>query len=262
MVAVGVMLAACNARPGAPAVSPTTGLSAAPTEGAPVAPTTPPASGSGQCANPLLPVESGATWRYASAANGSGASSFTIAITGARSDGFTASARLDDNTVINQKWSCKPEGLALVLPGAGQSAQRLSIGGLEANLTISNATGVILPANIQPGMTWPYGLDLAGTLSQGSLSANLTGNIATEFRAIGSETVNVPAGTFEAMKLQGRSTVAVTADYHGLKLPITSVIDTTLWFAPGVGWVKSTATGEFAGTTVDAGTELQSYTIP
>ncbi len=134
--------------------------------------------------------------------------------------------------------------------------------GIQANLTTSNATGVTLPPDVQPGTKWPYGIGLAGSLSEGGLSAQVAGGISTQFEDIGTETVTVPAGTFNATKVEGTSTIKVAADYHGLSLPITSVVKTTFWFAPGVGWIKSAESGELAGTAVNAATELQSYSIP
>ncbi len=146
--------------------------------------------------------------------------------------------------------------------GAGQTALGLSLAGVHANLTTSNATGITLPPDVQPGMKWPSEIGVTGSLAEGSLSAQVAGSISTQFAAIGTETVTVPAGTFNAMKIEGTSTIKVAANYHGLSLPITSVVKTAFWFAPGVGWIKSTESGELAGTAVSAATELQSYSIP
>lgn len=262
-------MTACNAKPSLgtpkpaatqPATLPPTATQAPPTE-TPVPATATPAQNGDLCSNPFSPVKVGATWSYTNTVDSS-PSGFSTTITSVRPDGFTVTTRFDANTTADQRWACKAEGLIAQSLGAGQAALSLSIEGIKANLTTSNARGVTLPASVQPGMKWPYGLDIAGTLTQGSLSANIKGTLDTSMEAIGMESVTVPAGTFNAMKVQSTSTFKVSADYFGFSVPLTSGVNATFWFAPGVGWVKSTETGQLAGTSVNSTTELQSYSIP
>ena len=188
--------------------------------------------------------------------------SFTTTITQVRSDGFTVATKFDDSTSTDQEWACKPEGLVALSLGTGQTALGLSLQGIKADLTASNPSGLTLPAKVEPGMKWPYGLDIEGTLSQGTLAADVKGTVSTAMQAVGTESVTVPAGTFDAMKIDTTSTITVSANYHGLTLPLTSTIDTIFWFAPGVGWIKSAETGEVLGTSLNSITELESYNIP
>jgi hypothetical protein len=265
ILVVATLASACNAGPGQVQGSPASPVNTNPPPSQPTftpVPSTPtPASAAGLCANSLVPVKQGVTWTYTDS-GAAGASSFTTAITSVRPDGFTASTRFDDNTAVDQQWTCQPEGLLAQSFGAGQTPLGLSLAGVQASIATSNATGVTLPANVQMGMKWPYSIGLAGTLAEGGLSADINGDVSTEFVAVGMESVTVPAGTFDAMKVEGTSTVKVAASYHGLSLPITSVVKTTFWFAPGVGWVKSSESGELAGTAISSVTELQSYNIP
>ncbi len=261
ILAIAALLSACNARPGPAAPVSTNSPQLQPTSTA-VPPTATPQLAAGLCANALVPVKQGATWTYTDTGAAGGPSDFTATITEVRADGFTVSTRFDDNTAADQQWACNADGLQAQSLGAGQAALDLSLASVQAKLATSNATGVTLPPNVQPGMKWPYSIGLSGTLAQGSLSADVTGDISTEFEAVGTESVTVPAGTFDAMKVQGTSTINVSASYHGLSLPITSVVRTTFWFAPGVGWVKSSQSGELAGTAISSDTELQSYSIP
>jgi len=48
----------------------------------------------------------------------------------------------------------------------------------------------------------------------------------------------------------------------GFTTPITFASPTDMWFAPGVGWIKSVSSGDLMGTSFDETIELQSYTIP
>ena len=217
----------------------------------------------GLCANTLIPVKEGASWTYNNNVGTSNLEQFTATITEVRPDGFSVAVSSAGNPTVNQDWTCKPDGLVASDFNPGQGFMGLNVAGIQANLSSANATGVIVPANVQQGAQWPFGIDMAGSLSQGNLSADLKGNIASSMQAVGTESVTVPAGTFNnAVKVQGTSTVTVNASYQGINLPFTSTANLTLWFAPGVGWIKSTVSGNLLGTAFSATTELQSYKLP
>jgi hypothetical protein len=82
------------------------------------------------------------------------------------------------------------------------------------------------------------------------------------FSAIGNESVTVPAGTFDALKVTVNVTLNVDATYEGITLPVSFSGDYTYWFAPNVGWVKASGTGNVLGSSFSDTTELQSYSIP
>ncbi len=226
----------------------------------PVPPT--PTPSAGPCSNSLSPVSDGATWTYTNTTQDSTPWSFSTTITSVRPDGFTMTTKLPDGTTADQEWDCNSQGLLPLTPGAGQPALGLSVEGIKLDLTTSNPRGVTVPVSVQPGMTWNYGLDLEGTLAQGNLSASIKGTVDTAFNAVGMESVTVPAGTFNAMKIQGASTFNVTANYSGLGIPLTAVVNSTFWFAPGVGLIKSTQSGQLVGISMNSSTELQSYSLP
>lgn len=260
---VAALLAACGAGPVLPFALPFQQPTSTSTPTAsPVPPTRTPGA-AGLCSNPLVPVKPGARWTYeASSAAAAGPSRFSTAITSVRPAGFTLAINMGDNLTANQDWTCNAEGLVALSLGTGQSLLDLNLQGVKVDLAASNPTGVMLPANVKPGTQWLYGLSLAGTLTQGSLTAQATGSVSTSLRAVGSETITVPAGTFNAVKIQGTSTFNITADFDGLSLPVTSVIGSTFWFAPGVGLIRFEASGTFAGIPYSATSQLQSYDVP
>jgi hypothetical protein len=214
---------------------------------------------SGQCANPLYPVVQGATWTYASAGP-SGPFTYTDTITEVRADGFTLTSQFADLT-RTQEWSCAAEGL-LALTFGGDHAGGLSADGLKAEFTTTNPTGITLPSVITPGMGWTYGFNIQGTMTFADQSADGTGTVETALKEAGTESVTVPAGTFNATKVEATSTFNLIATYQGLDVPVTLTGVTTLWYAPGVGLVKSEESGDVAGQSFSATTELQSYNIP
>ncbi len=228
---------------------------------APTATNTP--NPAGLCANALLPVKTGATWTYANDAGTANAGTFTATISSVRPDGFTVATKFDDSSSIDQQWSCTSDGLVAESLGAGQNALSLSAAGIDAKLDTATPTGVTLPANVQQGDQWPYALQLTGSVSQGSLKADLSGTISTAMQAVGTESVTVPAGTFDnAVKVQAATTIKAQAGFGAISMPVDAVLNSTFWFAPGVGWIKSTTTGDLLGTALSTTTELQSYNIP
>ncbi|MGE5248627.1 MAG: hypothetical protein ACM3QS_00300 [Bacteroidota bacterium] len=214
----------------------------------------------GACANPLFPVVKGATWTYSGSGGPSGAYSYTDTITDVRSDGFSISSKFSDNLTRTQEWACKPEGLvALQLPGA---AATLTTEKFKANFETSNIQGVTIPARVSPGDKWSFNLDIKGKLDISGVTADTTGTASYNFTAANTESVTVPAGTFDAMKIDGVLTLDITASVSGLSVPLKITMNSTSWFAPGVGMVKTLSSGDLAGTPMNDTLELQSYNIP
>ena len=134
---------------------------------------------------------------------------------------------------------------------------------MTADLITSDVTGLSVPKDITPGIQWQYSLVLQGTiLMLGELQAPSKGAYTVIMQEIGSETVTVPAGTFEAIKIQSNSTVDIISIFAGNEVPIKFNGTTITWYVPGIGYVKSVENGDFGGTVFSAATELQSYNIP
>lgn len=253
-VLMGIGLAACGGLPAG------NGAASSSNSAAAIEPTATPLPA--LCDNPLAPVKVGATWTYASTTGNEGPATFYTTVTDVRTDGFSAVADFGDNIKLDQEWSCTRDGLVAQSLGAGSTGLSMTIEGIKIDLTTSNPSGLVLPGRVVAGSKWPYALEVAGTVQQGNSNANINGTVATTFEAAGNERVTVPAGTFDATKIQGSSTIKVTADYLILKIPITSTVSSTFWLAPNVGLVKSVESGDLMGTAFSSTTELQSFNIP
>jgi hypothetical protein len=92
--------------------------------------------------------------------------------------------------------------------------------------------------------------------------AEAEGNAQMNFRAVGTESVTVPAGTFEALKIETNVTLNISASFAGITLPVTFSGEYTYWFAQDVGWVKATGAGNVLGNSFTETIELQSYNVP
>jgi hypothetical protein len=76
------------------------------------------------------------------------------------------------------------------------------------------------------------------------------------------ESVTIPAGTFEAMKVESQTTININSTFQGVTVPVTFTSTTTSWYAQGIGWVKSISISDFGGITSTDTIELQWYNIP
>ena len=218
------------------------------------------AAGEGLCANAYYPVREGSTWSYKSTGGPAGEYSFTDTITSVREDGFTLSSQFGDLT-RTQEWSCTPEGLVALQLG-GAPAATLNSQNMQLNLEIKNVSGVTFPSEINVGNQWQHNLDFEGNMTVANQEGAAMGNAQTNFNALGNESVTVPAGTFDALKIEMDTTLNINVSAQGISVPVTFTSTYTYWFVQGVGWVKSSGTGNVAGTSFSETTELQSYSIP
>jgi hypothetical protein len=212
------------------------------------------------CTNAYYPVREGATWTYRSTGGPAGEYSFADTITSVRDDGFTLSTQIGDLT-RSQEWTCTAEGLTALQLG-GAPAAMLNAQNIQMNLNVGNGTGVTFPSQINAGDQWQQNLDFSGNVTMMNEQADAEGNAQMNFNAVGTESVTVPAGTFEALKVEADVTLKINASYQGITLPVTFSGDYTYWFAQDVGWVKATGTGNVFGTSFSETTELQSYNLP
>ena len=190
---------------------------------------------SDECGNPYYPLKSGAQWTY----NGP-QGPFTHTISSSGSGIFTINVESGADTFLIQAL-CMEGGDINLLQVPGDSLSYSGDSGSSTMTTTSNE-GVTLPGDIQVGDDWSQ--TIGGEVSAGGQKMNFTLN--STYTAIGYENVSVPAGTFNALKIEQSS------DMGGPKPMIQ-----TLWYVQEVGMVKSE---------IDIGElvvqELVSYNIP
>jgi hypothetical protein len=264
LLLITLFLAACSSRTILPIEQPTLTAQATATQPGPATTETLEGSGpvaeTGLCTNTYYPVRQGATWTYKSTGGPAGEYSFTDTISSVRADGFTLSTQIGDLT-RTQEWTCSAEGLTALQLG-GAPAAMLNAQEIEMSLDVTNASGVAFPSQINPGDHWQQTLELQGNVTFMNEEAEASGDAQMNFSAVGNESVTVPAGTFETLKVEVDVTLNVDATYEGITLPVSFSGDYTYWFAPGVGWVKASGMGNVLGSSFSETTELQSYNIP
>ena len=76
------------------------------------------------------------------------------------------------------------------------------------------------------------------------------------------ESVTVPAGTFDAMKIHIDTAININGLFNGISFPVTVSSPYDYWFVQGVGWVKASGTGKVGDQSFNETIELQSFNIP
>jgi hypothetical protein len=241
------------------------GTDSIPTTDTPIrteAPTTTPApaASSGLCANAYYPVREGATWTYSSTGGPAGGYGFTDTITSIRDDGFTLSSQFGTLT-RTQEWACKPEGLVALQLG-GTSAAILNSDNMQASLDVDHVSGVTFPSTINSGDTWQHALEFTGRINVAGQAIDAKGDAQSSFHAVGNESVTVPAGTFDALKIHVDTTININGNFNGISFPVKVTTPYDYWFVQGIGWVKASGTGNVSGESFSETIGLQSYNIP
>jgi hypothetical protein len=229
-------------------------VTTAPSQGPQVTQSAPAVASS--CQNDLFPVKNGATWTYTGQfSKNPYMRVFTITNIGA-SD-FQGTVHITDgsgNVLIDttDSWQCTTGGLIELAGPLGATLQS-AYGG--ATMKTLSTSGLTIPVQIKAGDTWGQVSQLEFTSAQQTNQATLTYN----FSAFGSEQVTVPAGTFNAMKVQVRASTQAVLSGQSVAVMVSGFE----WFAPGVGHVKSSETVYALGIPFASEEgELQSYKIP
>ncbi len=234
---------------------PTAGETASPLTATPAPPSpspTAPAPIATACQNRYYPVAQGAAWTYR--VSGSVNDTFTRAIIGIRADGFDDQDSFASGAVRRGSWACRQGDLISLTPGGSAS---VAAGGAQTDFTVESNEGLTLPADPQPGARWTQTIVYLGQFNTGDRNVTARSTLNTSCRAVGVESVSVPAGAFEALRADCtyRLTIALLGD---LPFDFSFSSNGSVWYAPGVGLVKLRDTGEMGTTEV----VLLSSTLP
>jgi hypothetical protein len=196
---------------------------------------------SDQCDNPYYPVVDGASWTYTNPSIGQ----FTHTLNVSDDQIFIIQITSADDTVFNMEGQCTQDGVVIMNSGLSTTAQGADGTG---TVTTTNQDGVTLPNDIQVGDDWSQ--TIAFTAAGGN--EGFSGTIETSYKAVGYESVSVPAGTFEALKIVQSTSMSIGGQH---------VMDTSsnLWYVQGIGNVKAEQIINQGDPSIN---ELVSYTIP
>lgn len=197
-------------------------------------PSSSPGAKTSPCTNKYSPVADGAVKTYKMSAGGKD-TKIVQAYTSGSSE-FSEETTVG-GTTVKHEWKCTAEGLIAANPG---SMMNSSAGQSEPK----HISGVTLPieSEIRTGKEWKTVYQSSGKSPAGNISTDVT--INNKIVAMDDE-VKVPGGTFKAVKIEALIDVAMKM--NGGNVPVPQ-IKSYIWFAPGVGMVKSmVAEGSLAG---------------
>lgn len=198
-------------------------------------------SSGGLCDNPYYPVVGGASWVY-----DMGDLPQVVHTMSVEEEGKFKVAMVDVDSAAVLEGECNEEGI--VLMDRGMEGSFYSEDG-SSSTTSTSRTGVTLPNDLKVGSSWTQTLDILAEGGEGE--ETLSASIITNYTVVGVETVTVPAGTFEALKIEQSGSMT----FMGQEILTLGI----LWYAEGVGNVQA-ETGMANGERFFS--QLISYDIP
>ncbi|MER3443910.1 MAG: hypothetical protein C4333_07215 [Meiothermus sp.] len=178
------------------------------------------------CSLSYLPTDGQLAWRYRLLGSDQ---TYVQSYSLLGSQGFVEISRFErQNQTDQRRWSCTPEGLQPQIQGP----QPIPGGAVE----FVRLSGVFWPPerDWRVGHAWSYRYELRGRVA----FVELGGYLEARNRIVGRERVQVPAGSFEALRVE-----SVFQGRLGIGLGGKS----TYWFARGVGLVKQVSEGNLPG---------------
>lgn len=200
----------------------------------------------GNCVNPYFPVTDGRTMVYESTDPLAGTTSYSITYGNTSEGGFTATFTLEgQEESFTMEWTCTEAGLL----SPNLSGLLGDMEGIEVE--VLEASGVTLPSadEMEVGATWSTNYAMRMTFSDESLgSMVMNQTIANSSEIVARESVTVPYGTFDALRIESSGTVQMAMDLEGTPMPAPSVdITSTSWYVEGIGMVRE-ETPDMMGT--------------
>ena len=217
------------------AVPPTTVPTLPPTS---VPPTQALSANSQACANAFYPISPTAQWQYRirSSLVPNANTSFSQTVSDITANSFIEH-RVVNGVSVNTNWTCSN--------GALSTAQLGDLNALLPNqiqLSTTSQTGVTIPSQDQwqVGTTWVDNLGVSGQITTPIINASGTGTANVQSKVVSLDAIQVPAGTFNAYRVDSSIALNLTGTAAGASAPVNANITMSEWFAQGVGLVRAT----------------------
>jgi hypothetical protein len=208
------------------------------------------ASLSAGCANAYYPIASGVSWFYSSSGSVAGGYSYIHTITTLRNTGFTASDQFSSGITRTIQWYCKDGNLTSLDTGSYAASIATSI--MKMSVDSTSADGYNIPAAFEAGKTWTDSVEINGTLEMKGTKVGTSQTVSLlSCSAVGSDSVSVPAGNFDSVKVTCTTNSVINMTLEGAAgQPVTDSESYIYWYAKGVGLVKSVDTGVGGSETI------------
>ncbi len=211
------------------------------------------------CRNPLYPVRANGYWRYAVQSIDIGSYDITHTINAVSESGFSVTLVYSTGLSVTQNWTCSGGDL-LVMDAPGGASGSLVSSQTFTEFHSDENSGVTLPCSVAEGDMWEQDMRASSQVSlPDGMSGSGEGWYNASYQAMGRETVTVPAGTFDALVIMVYPVFDLTVSVDGMEIPVPVEMMGMLWYAEGVGLVKSEINSTMGGSET---LELTSYFLP
>lgn len=233
------------------------GPAPAPRDGAststPSTPSPAPSASAGACDFPYLPLRAGYKANYNSQFGGRD-SSYTMSVNSVSGNGANVVYKVNDITV-NHDLNCE-DGL---ITEQGYLDLGSIAGGTRSNIRTNRVEGSIMPRDVHVGSEWSSKYDITMDYNNPQLGITQVNSIIeTARKAVAMERVTVPAGSFNALKVENKYKMTITVP--NATFPIPPIEFTSVeWWVEGKGMVKTQSSDTRLG---NWSTEAQSITAP
>lgn len=191
------------------------------------------------CANEYFPLRAGYEISYANQTPGSASqSTHTMKVTSVLGTQATVSIAFNSGIRSEQVYDCTDGNVratGYVDLGAGMT-------GVRATSITRSSSGQLIPSDARVGSTWSATFDIATSIAGNPTVAarQINTTVTTQRTAEAEESVTVPAGTFQALKV--RSSTTFVFDGAGMTgLPPMEPVVGYEWWVKGKGMVKTTS---------------------
>lgn len=197
--------------------------------------------------NPYFPAVTGASWTYSVAGD-----SYTQTIVEATAENMIVRMEMPGQEPVEAEYLCTEDGILM----SGLTGDLLDDLDASADVEVISMEGVTYPYDLEPGYNWQSEVVMQMQMVVEGMSVDSTTTVKSDSTAIGVESVTVPAGTFDAMRISEQSEVVMEMTMMGMSMPLPGITTSSeTWLTEGIGMVLL----------VDedgSRTELLSYTMP
>ena len=177
---------------------------------------------------------------------------FTYLVKAASGKKATVEYDFGNGAKVEVEFECSEDGIRAL----SQVDFSKAFGGPAASVTsrTKSATGELVPKDFHVGSEWSQTFESEAEVQNETMQKLGMKNISTtmkmDHKAVGEESVTVPAGTYTAIKVE--TDMTVTTKISPTAAPIESKSKTTAYWVRGIGMVKSTSGEGSAATTMEA----------
>jgi hypothetical protein len=194
----------------------------------------------------------GDSWEYSGNTSAAGAYTRSDKINTSSDNGFIVESKVSNVTYFVE-YTCSDAGMTSVNPIQQYLGALVTGPNAPVKVTLTSNSGISLPAKIEAGDSWQQIAGWEGVIN--GLSTN--GRAVLDYNAVGYESITVPFGTFNALKVNATIRIEVTA----FRI-LAGTYDYTFWLAPDIGMVKSEGISHIPGVEFTDSLELVDFVSP